>query len=77
MLLDDISLLGDDPLLIAEEFGDWEDARRRIDLLRIDRTGRLVVIELERTDDGGGRPRAARPWTGANGPRARSCRAGS
>lgn len=53
MLLDDISVLGDDLLLIAEEFGDWEDARRRIDLLGIDRTGRLVVIELKRTDDGG------------------------
>ena len=40
-------------LVIAEEFGNWEDARRRIDLLALDKAGRLVVIELKRTDDGG------------------------
>jgi hypothetical protein len=52
-LRDDISVLDDDLLVIAEEFGNWEDARRRIDLLAIDRSARLVVIELKRTDDGG------------------------
>ena len=40
-------------LVIAEEFCDWEDSRRRIDLLGVDKTGDLVVIELKRTDDGG------------------------
>lgn len=53
LLRDDISPLGDDLLVIAEEFGDWTDARRRIDLLAIDRSGRLVVIELKRTETGG------------------------
>ncbi|HJV09545.1 MAG TPA: hypothetical protein VJ653_07680 [Acidimicrobiales bacterium] len=53
LLRDDISALGDDLLVVAEEFGNWEDARRRIDLLALDRAGRLVVIELKRTDDGG------------------------
>jgi hypothetical protein len=53
LLRDDISPLGDDLLVVAEEYGSWEDARRRIDLLAIDRTGCLVVIELKRTDDGG------------------------
>jgi RecB family endonuclease NucS len=53
LLRDDISALADDLLVIAEEFGEWEDARRRIDLLALDKTGRLVVIELKRTDDGG------------------------
>ncbi len=53
LLRDDISALDDDLLVIGEEYGNWEDARRRIDLLAIDRTGHLVVIELKRTDDGG------------------------
>jgi hypothetical protein len=53
MLRDDILPLGDDLLVIAEEFGEWEDARRRIDLLALDKGGRLVVIELKRTHDGG------------------------
>jgi hypothetical protein len=52
-LRDDIRPLGLDLLVIAEEFGEWEDARRRIDLLAIDRDGHLVVIELKRTEDGG------------------------
>lgn len=52
-LRDGIEALGEDLLVIAEEFGSWEDARRRIDLLALDRSGRLVVIELKRTEDGG------------------------
>lgn len=40
-------------VVIAEEFGYWADAKRRIDLLAIDRSARLVVIELKRTEDGG------------------------
>ena len=53
LLRDEIGALGDDLMVVSEEFGYWEDARRRIDLLAIDRTGRLVVIEIKRTDDGG------------------------
>jgi hypothetical protein len=53
LLRNDISPLGDDLLVIAEEFGQWEDARRRVDLLAIDTAGRLVVIELKRTESGG------------------------
>lgn len=49
----DISVIAEDVLVVAEEFGEWEDARRRIDLLGVDRSGRLVVIELKRTEDGG------------------------
>ena len=48
LLRDDIFALGEDLLVIAEEFGNWEDARRRIDLLALDKSGRLVVIELKR-----------------------------
>ncbi len=40
-------------MVVAEEFGDWEESRRRIDLLAIDKEARLVVVELKRTQDGG------------------------
>lgn len=50
---DHISVLGDDLLVIAEEFGDFEATHRRIDLLCIDKSARLVVVELKRTEDGG------------------------
>jgi hypothetical protein len=53
LLRDDISAIAEDLLVIAEEYGSWEDARRRIDLLAIDKAGRLVVVELKRTEDGG------------------------
>jgi hypothetical protein len=39
--------------VLAEEFGDWEDSLRRIDLLCLDRDANLVVVELKRTQDGG------------------------
>jgi hypothetical protein len=42
-----------DVLIIAEEFGEWTDSKRRIDLLGVDRNANLVVIELKRTEDGG------------------------
>src|SRR5262249_38918609 len=42
-----------DVLIVAEEFGAFADARRRLDLLGIDRAGCLVVFELKRTSDGG------------------------
>lgn len=53
LLRQDISVLGEDLLVIAEEFGQWEDASRRLDLLALDKQGRLVVIEIKRTHDGG------------------------
>jgi hypothetical protein len=48
-----IKIISPDTLVIAEEFSDWEDSRRRIDLLGIDTDANLVVIELKRTEDGG------------------------
>lgn len=48
-----IEVIAPDTLVVAEEFGDWEDSRRRIDLLAIDKNANLVVIELKRTEDGG------------------------
>jgi hypothetical protein len=53
VLRDHIEVLGDELLVISEEYGDWEDARRRIDLLALDKQRRLVVIELKRTESGG------------------------
>lgn len=53
LLCSDISVLGDDLMVIGEEFGDWEDSKRRIDLLCIDKQANLVVVEIKRTEDGG------------------------
>lgn len=48
-----IGVIADDVLVVSEEFGAFTEARRRIDLLGLGRDGRLVVIELKRTSDGG------------------------
>jgi hypothetical protein len=48
-----IEVISPDTLVVAEEFGEWEDSRRRIDLLGLDRDANLVVVELERAEDGG------------------------
>lgn len=53
ILKDNISVVADDVMIIAEEFGDWDASHRRIDLLGLDRESNLVVIELKRTEDGG------------------------
>ncbi|HEX6101248.1 MAG TPA: hypothetical protein VF432_33335 [Thermoanaerobaculia bacterium] len=48
-----LDVIAPDCLLIAEEFGGWDQASRRIDLLAIDKNANLVVIELKRTEDAG------------------------
>lgn len=53
ILRQDITPLGADLLVIAEEYGEWEDCSRRIDLLCLGRDARLVVVEIKRTQDGG------------------------
>ena len=53
LLQNQIEIISPDTLIIAEEFGEWEDSRRRIDLLGIDKNANLVVFELKRTEDGG------------------------
>jgi RecB family endonuclease NucS len=49
LLRSNVEVVSPDTLVVAEEFGDREDSRRRIDLLGIDRDANLVVIELKRT----------------------------
>ncbi|WP_414625177.1 hypothetical protein [Calothrix sp. CCY 0018] len=39
--------------IISEEFTNWENSSRRIDLLALDEEANLVVIELKRVEDGG------------------------
>jgi hypothetical protein len=46
-------LVAEDVLVIAEEYGNWSDSNRRVDLLGVDKQGNLVVIELKRTEDAG------------------------
>lgn len=53
LLRDQVGVLDERLMVIAEEFGDWLDSSRRIDLLCIDTDANLVVVELKRTEDGG------------------------
>lgn len=53
LLRDNIAIIDEDLLVVSEEFGNWEDSRRRVDLLAVDRDGNIVVIELKRTSDSG------------------------
>lgn len=48
-----IEIISPDTLVVAEEFGEWDESRRRIDLLGLDKAANIVVIELKRTEDGG------------------------
>ncbi|HVZ45619.1 MAG TPA: hypothetical protein VHA82_17545 [Ramlibacter sp.] len=52
-LQEKIEVIAAGTMVLTEEYGQWEEARRRIDLLCIDKHRQLVVIELKRTDDGG------------------------
>lgn len=53
LLREHIEVISPNTLIISEEFGEWEESRRRIDLLGIDEDANLIVIELKRTEDGG------------------------
>lgn len=51
-LRDKITVISPDTLVIAEEFSEWTEGARRIDLLGIDKQATLVVIELKRDETG-------------------------
>jgi hypothetical protein len=53
LLREQVGAIAPDVLVFCEEFGEWQDSRRRIDLLGVDKDANLVVIELKRTEDGG------------------------
>jgi hypothetical protein len=53
LLRNNIGCLEEGLLVLAEEFSDWQDSSRRIDLLCLDTNANLVVVELKRTADGG------------------------
>jgi len=52
LLRDQVEVISPETLIISEEFADWSDSRRRIDLLGIDKQANIVVIELKRSEDG-------------------------
>ena len=53
LLREHIDVIDPDMMVIAEEFSGWDDSKRRVDLLGLDRNADLVVVELKRTEDGG------------------------
>ena len=52
-LVQDISIIDESLFVLCEEYSDWEDSRRRVDILCINNSNDLVVVELKRTEDGG------------------------
>jgi hypothetical protein len=51
-LRDKIEIISPDTLIISEEFSEWSEGGRRIDLLGIDKQANIVVIELKRDETG-------------------------
>ena len=45
-------ILGDDLLIVAKEFSDFDRTKERLDLLAVDPDGKLVIIELKRDHSG-------------------------
>jgi hypothetical protein len=52
-IVNSISVIDPNLFVISTEFCNWEDSKRRIDILCIDKDADFVVIELKRTIDGG------------------------
>lgn len=46
------SSLGEDLLIIQKEYADWDKTKERLDLLALDKSGNLVIIENKLDDSG-------------------------
>ncbi len=53
LIINQPGALGSDMFIITEEFENWSDSYRRIDLLAIDEDGTLAVVELKRDENPG------------------------
>ena len=53
LIVNSIEIIDKNLLVISTEFSDWEESKKRIDILCVDTDANLVVIELKRTEDGG------------------------
>lgn len=53
LLRDNPAAIDPELLVVAEEFSNWQDSGRRVDLLGLDKNANLVVIELKRVEEGG------------------------
>jgi hypothetical protein len=52
-IVNSIEVIDPNLFVISTEFCDWEDSKRRIDILCIDKDADFVVIEIKRTEEGG------------------------
>ena len=51
-ILNNPEMLGEELLILQEEFDGWDETRERLDVLALDKNGRLVVIENKLDDSG-------------------------
>lgn len=47
-VIDEPRILGEELLIVTSEYEDFEDTRDRLDILALDPTGKVVVVELKR-----------------------------
>lgn len=52
LLRTQIEAIAEDLYVLAEEFSEWDESKRRIDLLALHANANLVVVELKRNNDG-------------------------
>ena len=53
LLRDNSDAVAPEIFIFAEEFSNWQDSSRRVDLLGLDKDANLIVMELKRVEEGG------------------------